>query len=94
MSKSLISNERFCVVCGTNYNLHRHHIYGASNRKHSEEYGCWCYLCARHHNMSNDGVHFSKTLNLKLKQQCQRAFEYQVGTREDFLKIFGRNFLD
>lgn len=93
MSKSIISNERVCLVCGTPYNLHRHHIYyGTANRKQSEKYGCWCYLCAYHHNMSNEGVHFDKVLDLKLKEICQQAFE-RASTREKFMQIFGRNYL-
>lgn len=92
--KSIISNERFCLVCGSPMNIHKHHIYeGSGRRKLSEQYGCWCYLCARHHNMSNQGVHFNKVLDLKLKQQCQKAFEWNH-TRDDFIKIFGRNYLD
>ena len=94
MSKSIISNERQCLVCGLPYNLHRHHIFfGAANRKLSEQYGCWVYLCARHHNMSNKGVHFNKELDTKLKQTAQKAWEYQNGSREDFIKVFGRNYL-
>lgn len=92
MSKSIINNEKECLVCGTVYNIHKHHIYGGPNRKLSEKYGCWCYLCARHHNMSDAGVHFNRTLDLKLKQQCQKTFE-EKHTRQEFMSIFGRNWL-
>jgi len=94
MSKSIISNERQCVVCGLTTNLHKHHIfYGTANRRMSEKYGCWCYLCARHHNMSDHGVHADNLLDLKLKQMCQDTFERQVGSREQFRAIFGRSYL-
>jgi hypothetical protein len=94
MSKSIISNERQCVVCGLTTNIHKHHIfYGTANRQNSEKYGCWCYLCARHHNMSQYGVHADNLLDLKLKQMCQDTFERQVGTREQFTEIFGRSYL-
>lgn len=93
MSKSIISNERACLVCGTPYNIHHHHIYyGTANRKLSEKYGCWCYLCVKHHNMSNEGVHFNKELDSELKKYCQRTFE-RTRTREEFMRIFGRNYL-
>lgn len=93
MSKSIISNEKYCLVCGLP-NVHKHHIYeGVGRRKLSEKYGCWCFLCPRHHNMSNEGVHFNKTLDLKLKQQCQKAWEFQYGSREEFIKIFNRSYL-
>lgn len=91
--RSILSNERECLVCGAPYHLHKHHIfYGTANRKLSEKYGCWCYLCARHHNMSNQGVHSNKVLDNKLKQEAQRAFE-KAYPNEDFLSIFGRNYL-
>lgn len=94
MSKSLISNEKECLFCGTTQNLHRHHIYGGvANRKLSEEYGCWVYLCARHHNMSDIGVHYDKQANLQLKQLCQRIWERKHGGREKFIETFGKSYL-
>jgi hypothetical protein len=93
--KSIISNERACVVCGAENSLHRHHIYhGTANRKLSEKYGCWCYLCARHHNMSDQGVHSDNLLDLKLKKWCQEILEKDYGwTRQRMIKTFGRNYL-
>lgn len=94
MSKSIISNKRECLVCKITYDLHRHHIYfGAGYRKLSEKNGCWCYLCARHHNMSNKGVHFNRDLDLRLKEECQRRWEDERGTRAEFISIFGKNYL-
>lgn len=94
MTRSIISNERRCYVCGTEYGLHKHHImYGSANRKQSEKYGCWVYLCGRHHNLSNEGVHFNHALDLNLKQLAQERFEAQIGTREDFRRIFDKSYL-
>jgi hypothetical protein len=67
-------------------------FYGTANRKKSEEFGCWVYLCAYHHNMSNEGVHFNKSLDILLKQECQKEFE-KNGTREEFRRIFGKSYL-
>ena len=94
MSKSIMSNEYECFVCGDIYGLHKHHIfYGYANRKNSEKYGCWCYLCKRHHNMSRFGVHSDKELDTYLRKICQRKWEKIYGTREEFMQIFGRNYL-
>lgn len=94
MSKSIISNDRVCLVCGSIFNLHKHHIfYGRGNRKLSEKYGCWCYLCGTHHNLSDRGVHFNKDLDLRLKQECQRVWELKHGGREKFIKTFGKSYL-
>lgn len=93
MSKSIISNERYCLVCGTTENLHKHHlIYGTGKRQLSEKYGLWCYLCYKHHNGSNEGVHFNKQLDLALKEMAQRKFN-EVYPDLDWLQIFGRNYL-
>ena len=94
MSKSLISNEKVCCVCGTIFNLHKHHIYGGANRSKSEKYGCWCYLCATHHNMSDQGVHFNRDTDLKLKQYCEEQWLKKYDkTTDDFIREFGRNYL-
>ena len=91
--RSIISNERECIICKTTYNLHRHHcIYGAGRRKLSEKYGLWVYLCARHHNMSNDGIHFNSKLDRKIKAYTQKRFN-EVYPELDFLKIFGKSYL-
>lgn len=79
-------------MCGTTQDLHSHHIFGGPNRKWSEAYGLKVWLCARDHNMSDAGVHFNKELDNQLKQIGQAAFE-DTFINEDFLKIFGRNYL-
>ena len=94
MSKSLLGNERICFVCGTTFNLHKHHIFGGANRSQSEKDGCWCYLCGTHHNLSSKGVHFNKELDTQLKQICQTAWEITYNKSDlDFIKAYGRNYL-
>ena len=94
MTKSIVSNERECWVCKTPYGLHKHHVFfNTANRKLSEKYGCWVYLCGRHHNLSNEGVHFNKPLDNRLKKYTQECFEAKLGTREDFRRIFGKSYL-
>lgn len=91
--KSIMSEEKECYFCGTTLNLHKHHIYpGTANRKLSERWGCWCYLCAYHHNMSAAGVHFNRAKDLELKQTCQKLFEEKHG-HEKFVTVFGRSWL-
>ena len=68
-------------------------FYGTANRKKSEEDGCWCYLCAYHHNMSNQGVHFDKRFDLWLKQTCQMKWEAEYGDRSEFIKRYGKSYL-
>ena len=92
--RSIVSIDQECWVCHSRQDLHRHHIYyGVSNRPLSEKYGCWVYLCAYHHNMSNEGVHFNHDLDLLLKKHTQRQWEMKYGDREAFRKVFGRSYL-
>lgn len=67
-------------------------FYGNSNRKQSEKYGCWVWLCGRHHNLSDYGIHFDKELDLKVKKLAQSKFE-ENHSRQEFMQIFGKNWL-
>lgn len=89
--KSIIQSEKECYVCKTTQGLHNHHIFGASNRKHSERFGLTVFLCPMHHNMSDYGVHFNKELDTHLKQLAQLKFEETYN--KSFLEVFGRNYL-
>ena len=91
--KSLISNEKECLICKTTLNLHRHHIYpGLGQRDLSERYGCWVWLCREHH-LGKWGVHNYKPLDTNLKTRCQITWEETYGDRDDFIKTFGRSYL-
>ena len=83
--------EDGCFIC-KNPNVHLHHIFFGSNRKMSDKYKMTVYLCPYHHNMSNEGVHFNRELDLELKRLAQRQFE-ETHTREEFMEIFHRNYL-
>lgn len=92
--KSVLQKEKECFVCGQTLGLHSHHVFGGSgNRKRSEERGLKVWLCGMHHNLSDSGVHFNKTLDIKLKQIAQRYYEKNYGTREDFIHEFGKSLL-
>ena len=88
-----MQTEKKCFRSGSEYNLHKHHIYEGPNRKHSEKHGFWVWLRADWHNMSSYGVHFNREFDLELKERCQRQFE-KTNTREEFMAIIGRNYLD
>lgn len=91
--KSIIQDKKECIVCGS-WNVEEHHIYfGVAKRKLSEECGLKVWLCPTHHRGTN-GVHGKNghKLDVELKQLGQKAFEWNH-TREEFIKIFGRNYL-
>lgn len=81
-----------CVVCG-NPTTDRHHIfYGTANRKISEKYGYVIPLCRKHHT-GPMGIHFNKPMDAHWKRMAQIHFEENHGTREEFIKTFGRSYL-
>jgi len=65
---------------------------GGGRRSNAEKYGCTVYLCPEHHR-GDTGVHKNRDLDLKLKRLCQKEFESKVGTREEFMRLFRRNYL-
>jgi len=93
--KSIMQDEKVCYVTGSPMNLHEHHIFGGANRKLSEKYGLKVWLRAEWHNMSDKGVHFNKSFDIQLKKEGQeKAMEHYGWTVEEFIKIFGRNYID
>lgn len=97
--KSFIQKDKECYLCRRFYGihndsgLHKHHVYeGWANRSVSEKMGAWIFLCGRHHNLSDQGIHFNKDIDLEVKKEAQRLYE-KNHTREDFMKLIGRNYL-
>lgn len=43
--------------------------------------------------LSDEGVHFNHDLDLRLKRECQSKFE-ETHSRDEFMKIIGKNYLD
>lgn len=88
--ESIIQHKKECYVCKRQGELHCHHVFGGPNRDHSERYGMKVWLCPDHHNMSNNGVHFDRKLDLKIKCDCQDKWLQSERSIEDFRKIFGK----
>lgn len=93
--KSIIQDTKECFITGQTTGLHKHHIFGGANRDLSEKYGLTIWLISQLHNMGGDKcVHQNKELMQLVRRTGQLAFERVHGTREDFIKIFGRNYLE
>lgn len=87
-----------CFLCGKNGwsdKLDRHHIFNKHNRNKSEKYGLVVYLCHNEcHIFGKNAVHNNRDVDLKLKQYGQqKAMEEQGWSKEDFIKVFGKNYL-
>lgn len=94
--RSVIQNDLgVCFVTGST-NVAIHHIFpGRGRRKLCEKYGFLVALEPRYHNMSSYSVHAvpNAGLDLQLKQMAQRYFEEHYGSRDDFIKEFGKSYL-
>lgn len=91
--KTILQTEKECLVCKSPYVEDHHIFYGRGLRPLSEKHGLKVWLCYRHHRDHKTGVHFNKELDLKIKKVAQKKFEL-THTREEFIEIFGRNYLD
>ena len=89
--KSIIQDTKECYFCGDTQGLHEHHVISGKNRQNSEKYGLKIWLCAKHHNMSKDSVHFNPIYANLTKKIAQLYFEQKYD--KDFLKVFHRNYL-
>lgn len=92
MAQSVISDSEYCYVCGSPYTQEHHIFFGVSNRKISDRMGYVIRLCAEHHTGST-GVHRNREFDLHLKRLGQKHFEENHGTRDDFIRTFGRSYL-
>ena len=83
------TNDR-CMVCKSTYQLTWNEIYRGRNRSNSMKYGFCLRMCLNcHKEYQEDAVfneHWHKT--------AQRYFEEHYGTREEFISIFRRNYLE
>ena len=95
MVKSILQNEKVCYITGSRYCLERHHIYFGPNRKVSEANGFWIWLVRELHTGTNFAVHGKNgyELDMRLKRECQAKFE-ESHSRDEFMALIGRNYLD
>lgn len=81
-----------CYLCGRYTRLEQHHLIGGRNRKHSDEYGLIIDVCSDCHTAAPGAIHRNPKLQRELKELGQKMFE-ETHTREEFMQIFGRNYL-
>lgn len=95
---SKLEKERFsvfyddlslCMNCGSTYRMTKHEVFEGRNRINSMKYGFVLPLCMRCHQELQEDISF----NDKWKKKSQMYFEEHIGTRDDFLSIFRRNYL-
>lgn len=98
--KSIIQKDRErCYLCGRPASfydpLDEHHVFFGPFRKKSEQYGLKVYL---HHTtchiFGKNAVHANATACRALQADVQRqAMNHYGWAVEDFIKMFGRNYV-
>lgn len=76
--------------------MDRHEIFGGALREKSKRLGLWFYCHhAKCHQDGPDALHQNRAVMLKAKQKGQQAAMERYGwSVEDFIREFGRNYLD
>lgn len=94
MTKSILTDKLdTCYFCGAPKQC-IHHVYGGFGRRMiSDREGFTVPLCNSCHTMSNHAVHQNKMADTLLKRRCQEQYEAQGHSREEFIKLVGRNYL-
>lgn len=77
-----------CALCGKMSNLEKHHLLCGSQRKAADKYKLVVYLCHDCHRQ----VHDEPELMAESRKEGQRRFE-KNHSRDEFVKIFGKNYL-
>lgn len=97
MATSIIKGDikSKCYFCGATGWIEEHHVFGGNpNRRLSEKYGLKVHLCHYCHNEPPQGVHYNLENRLMLQQIAQtQAMEHYGWSVEDFIHIFGKNYL-
>ena len=84
-----ISNDN-CLVCNSTYQLTWNEIYRGRNRINSMIHGFCLRMCLDCHRKYQDHIEFNDYWH----RQGQIYWESNIGTREEFIDVFKRNYLE
>jgi len=86
--------DDICMVCGKPHAEAHEPLHGV-NRQKSIKYGLQVRLCGYHHREWAHSPHKNPAgeFAMSLKRMTQEQYEREIGTREEFIKEFGRNYL-
>ena len=88
--KSVFTNDlKHCYLCGKNKE-ELHEIFAGRNRLNSIKYNLVLPLCHECHSLNQNNLFFNDYWH----KQGQLYFEEHYGTRDKFISIFRRNYLE
>ena len=91
--RSILRTEKgSCYICHKSGFTHEHHIFhGTANRKKAEELGLKVHLCPECHGK----VHMDHEWDLLLKQHGEQMWLIHNDKEiSDFIKVFGKNYIE
>lgn len=83
------SDLEHCYLCGKNKN-DLHEIFGGRNRLNSIKYNFVLPLCRECHSLNQSNPFFNDYWH----RQSQLYWEENIGSREEFIEVFRRNYLE
>lgn len=86
---SVFTTKEKCFVCKSTYQLTWNEIYRGRNRSNSMKYGFCLRMCLDCHRKYQDDINFNDYWHRK----GQEYWECNIGSREEFIKVFRRNYL-
>jgi len=87
---SVFTTDDKCMICNSKHYLTWNEIFRGRNRSNSMKYGFCLRMCLTCHELYQEDVFFNDTWHKK----AQIYFEEHYGTRNDFIIIFRRNYLE
>ena len=81
------TGDDWCIICGKPY-AQTHEVFRGKNRQISIKHGFQVKLCDKHHKETDN----NKELAESLKKNAQQIYEIKH-TREEFMKLIGRNYI-
>lgn len=84
-----------CIITGYSGGVERHHVFANARKGLCEKYG---FIAPLRPDIHPNGVHCTwnddiAEIDNYLKCKCQEWYEENIGTREEFIKEFGKGYL-
>jgi len=78
-----------CMFCSSTYKLTWHEIFAGRNRQNSMKYNLCLRMCWNCHKLYQEDNEFNEFWH----KEGQLYFEKNLGSREEFIKTFGKSYL-
>lgn len=95
-TKSIITDyDGICAFCGEPAECEHHLLFGTGIRQLAEKDGLKVPSCNNCHNMASipERIHDNPMAEKLSKMLGQAVYESQIGSREDFMRRYGKSYL-